>query len=77
MATFESEMARHRKRRKKGKTLASKVGVSQGALSAKIRKVRHDEPGLTGRQAAGKAAGILEYKKNRKHSKKLMARGSD
>jgi hypothetical protein len=44
---------------KRKRTLASKVGVSGGILSRKIAKVKRDDPGLTNRQAAGKAAGIL------------------
>lgn len=43
----------------KKKTLASKTGVSGSILSRKIAKVKRDDPGLTNRQAAGKAAGIL------------------
>jgi len=39
--------------------LHSKVGVSQDTLSDKIAKVRRDDPGLSQRAAAGKAAGIL------------------
>ncbi len=62
--TFESEMARHRGARK-GKTLAQKSGVTGSALSAKIRKVKHEDPGLTGREAAGKAAGILRHRKKK------------
>ncbi len=42
------------------RTLAKKLGVSQGRLSRKIAKVTRDSPGLTRRQAAGKAKGILE-----------------
>ena len=42
------------------KTLAKKLGVSQGRLSRKIVKVTRDSPGLTRRQVAGKAKGILE-----------------
>jgi hypothetical protein len=51
------------------KTLAQKVGVSQEKLSRKIAKVRHEDPSLTPRQAAGKAAGILSHdrKKRRTH----------
>lgn len=48
------------------RTLASKVGVSQDALSRKIEKVRKEDPKLTARQAAGKAAGILKGRKKRR-----------
>lgn len=48
------------------KTLASKLGVSKKTLSAKIQKVRHDDPSLTGSQAAGKAAGIIRGRKKRR-----------
>ena len=41
------------------KTLASKIGVGAKTLSEKIRKVKRDDPSLSNRQAAGKAAGIL------------------
>lgn len=40
--------------------LHEKLGVSPEQLSRKIQKVKHDDPGLTNRQAAGKAAGIIE-----------------
>lgn len=50
---------RHKKR-----TLASKTGVSGSVLSRKIAKVKRDDPGLTNRQAAGKAAGILSQRKS-------------
>ena len=47
-------------RKKARRTLSSNLGVSQGRLSRKIAKVTRDSPGLTRRQAAGKAKGILE-----------------
>lgn len=47
------------------KTLASKTGVSQEALSRKIEKVRREDPSLTASQAAGKASGILKGKRKR------------
>ena len=40
-------------------TLASKLGVSARRLSRKIELVQREDPSLTPRQAAGKAAGIL------------------
>jgi hypothetical protein len=49
----------------KRKTLARKSGVSQKKLSRKIAKVRRDSPGLTRRQAAGKASGILRGRRKR------------
>lgn len=52
-------MKRKKKAKAKKKTLASKVGVSQAALGAKIAKVHRDHPEKTNRQAAGMAAGIL------------------
>lgn len=58
---FEDMMRANRGRKKK--TLAAKTGVSQKKLSAKIRKVKHEDPGLTRAQAAGKAAGILKHRK--------------
>ena len=50
---------------KKKRTLAAKSGVSGARLSAKIRKVKHEDPDLTNAQAAGKAAGILRHKKKK------------
>lgn len=47
------------KAKRKKKTLASKAGVSGATLSKKIQRVREEDPSLTTRQAAGKAAGIL------------------
>lgn len=47
----------------RGRTLASKVGVSPSTLSRKIAKVREEDPSLTSAQAAGKAAGILRHRK--------------
>jgi hypothetical protein len=47
-------------------TLASKVGASSAEMSAKIEKVREEDPGLTSRQAAGKAAGILAGRHGKK-----------
>ncbi len=40
----------------------------QAAFSRKIAKVRRDNPGLTAKQAAGKAAGILRHKARRKRA---------
>jgi hypothetical protein len=60
---FEDMMRSNRGRKKK--TLASKTGVSQKKLSSKIRKVKHEDPGLTKSQAAGKAAGILKHRKKK------------
>ena len=48
--------------KKRKRSLASKVGVSQKALSAKIAKVRREDPSLTPSQAAVKAAGILRHR---------------
>lgn len=53
-------------RSKKKKTLAAKIGVSSARLSAKIEKVREEDPTLTAGQAAGKAAGILRGKKHKR-----------
>lgn len=50
----------------KKRTLASKVGVSSTTLSAKIAKVKRDDPELTNAQAAGKAAGILKHGRGKK-----------
>lgn len=44
------------------KTLASKTGVSSKKLSRKIATVRREDPSLTSKQAAGKAAGILKQR---------------
>lgn len=44
------------------RTLASKSGVSSEALSRKIAVVKRENPSLTSRQAAGKAAGILKQR---------------
>ena len=52
--------------RRKKKTLARKIGVSGKRLSEKIRKVKTDDPELTSRQAAGKAAGILKHAKRKR-----------
>lgn len=41
------------------------VPGGQKALSAKIAQVRREDPSLTSRQAAGKAAGILRAKKKK------------
>lgn len=60
--SFDGEMKKNRKRKRK-RTLAQKVGVSSATLSAKIRRVKHEDPGLTNRQAAGKAAGILAHRR--------------
>lgn len=49
-----------------GKTLAKKVGVGAKLLSKKIAKVKRDSPGLTNRQASGKAAGILKGLKRKR-----------
>ncbi len=35
-------------------------------LSSKIQKVKRDDPGLSNKQAAGRAAGILRGKKKKK-----------
>ncbi len=51
---------------KKKKTLAKKISVSSKKLSRKIAKVTRDSPGLTRKQIAGKAAGILEGDKKRR-----------
>ena len=56
-------MAARKKRRRK---LHQKVGVSQVALSRKIAIVTREDPSFTPRQAAGKAAGILEHRKRKK-----------
>lgn len=53
-------------RRREGRTLASKVGVSQATLSAKIRRVREEQPDLSAAQAAGKATGILAGRTGRR-----------
>ena len=47
------------------RTLASKTGVSSKHLSRKIATVRREDPSLTSRQAAGKAAGILKHRKHK------------
>lgn len=52
---------------KKKRTLASKVGVSADTLSAKIAKVKREDPELSNTAAAGKAAGILRGKKGKGH----------
>lgn len=58
--------------KKHKKTLAEKTGVSSKTLSEKIAKVKRDDPGLSNRQAAGKAAGILGHgSKKRKHSGRM------
>ena len=56
------------------KTLASKVGVSAETLSAKIEKVRREDPSLTGEQAAGKAAGILRGRRKGGHAAGMLGR---
>lgn len=56
-------MAERRKAR--AKTLASKVGVPSKELARKIAIVKGEDPGLSNRQAAGKAAGILRGKRKR------------
>jgi hypothetical protein len=58
-----SKSRSHKNQLGRGKTLASKIGVSGATLSAKIQKVREDHPEKTGRQAAGMAAGILRGRK--------------
>lgn len=40
--------------------------LNQKRLSAKIAKVKRDDPELTNKQAVGKAAGILRHHKKRK-----------
>lgn len=50
----------------RGKTLASKIGVGAKMLSSKIAKVKRDDPALSNRQAAGKAAGILAGRKGKR-----------
>lgn len=45
------------------RTLASKVGVPAAKLSRKIATVKREDPSLSNRQAAGKAAGILRHRK--------------
>ena len=39
--------------------------LSQKKLSRKNAKVRRDDPGLTAKQAVGKAAGILRNRKKK------------
>lgn len=43
---------------------------SQQKLSAKVSKVRRDDPSLTEKQAVGKAAGILAGEEKQKRRKK-------
>ena len=58
-------MALHGRHGRK-RTLASKTGVSAKRLSRKIAKVKRDDPELTNRQAAGKAAGTLKSRRKRR-----------
>lgn len=59
-------MADHPRSHPRKKTLARKIGVSRKKLSRKIAKVTRDSPGLTPKQVAGKAAGILSHRKKRR-----------
>lgn len=52
--------------RRRRKTLASKLGISGARFGKKIQTIKRESPGITGRAAAGKAAGILKPKKARK-----------
>jgi len=74
LASEADNMAR--KRKTLAETLASKSGVSAAALSRKIATVKREDPSLTNRQAAGKAAGILRQRKvaARVRKRKVAAR---
>ena len=65
MAKSRSRSHKEQTRPHKKRTLASKVGVSQKRLAKKIQTVKREDPSLTNRQAAGKAAGILEWRKKK------------
>jgi hypothetical protein len=53
------------KSRSQKQTLARSTGVSAERLSKKIQLVRREDPNLTSRQAAGKAAGILRHRQKK------------
>lgn len=61
-------MARKSPSRKR--TLASKSDVSSAALSRKIATVKREDPSLTSRQAAGKAAGTLKERQRARKGKR-------
>jgi hypothetical protein len=45
--------------------MARRLPASKKKVSAKIRKVKKHEPGLTNKQAVGKAMGILRHRKKK------------
>ncbi len=63
--TVRAAFPKGRRVSRKKTTLARKSGVSQKKLSRKIGIVRREDPSLTRRQAAGKAAGILKSRRKR------------
>ena len=48
------------------KKVRATLPASKKAVAEKIRKVKRDDPGLTNKQAAGKAFGILRHKTSKK-----------
>ncbi len=46
--------------------MARKLPASRKKVSAKISKVKRDDPGLTNKQALGKAFGILRHQKKKR-----------
>ena len=54
------------------KPLSEKLHISNAKLSAKIAKVKDEDPGLSNRAAVGKAVGILAGRKGM-NSRKILS----